>query len=106
MSDSRKFSNKDAGFIVVKGLNFIPLYHCPHFDRDVKRKDVLSAFLKKTHKKWIVLDEGTAFLIENTKRRIVKSKEKANAYLYYLKRGKIVSKILDVVPLQKLSELK
>jgi hypothetical protein len=64
MSDSRQSNNKDAGFIIVKGLDFAPFYFCPHFDRDVKRKEFLPEFIKKTNKKRIILEDGTAFFVK------------------------------------------
>lgn len=105
MSDSRQCSNKNAGFIVVKGLNFIPYYHCPHFDRDVKRKEVLLDFVKKTRKKRIVLDEGVAFLQQWNSFKIVKSKLNANAYLYSHKGDEVTFCILDNTSLQKIADL-
>jgi|GEM_PF-1848477 len=64
MSDSRQSNNKDAGFIIVKGLDFAPFYFCPHFNRDVKIKKVLPEFIKKTNKKRIILEDGTAFFVK------------------------------------------
>ncbi|HRU50116.1 MAG TPA: Type 1 glutamine amidotransferase-like domain-containing protein [Candidatus Absconditabacterales bacterium] len=103
MSDSRQFSNKDAGFIIVKGLDFAPFYFCPHFDRDVKRKEFLPDFIKKTHKKWIVLEEGTAFLIKRKQRKIIKSKPQAHAYLGFHNRGEIIYSDLKTADFQSLS---
>jgi hypothetical protein len=105
MSDSRQFSNKNAGFIVVKGLNFIPYYHCPHFDRDVKRKEVLVDFVKKTRKKWIVLDEGTAFFQQGKLFKIVKSKPNAHAYLYHWNGKEVVFRTIEHSEWKKQSEL-
>lgn len=90
MSDSRQFTNKNAGFIIVKGLDFAPVYFCPHFDRDIKRKDHLNDFIKKTYKKWIVLEEWTAFLVKNKERKILQSKPHATAYLVYKKNKEII----------------
>lgn len=100
MSDSRQFTNKDAGFIIVKGLDFAPFYFCPHFDRDVKRKGVLPDFIKKTHKKWIVLEDGTAFIVKGKQWKIVKSKPQAHAYLYFHSKGEVVCQELEVMEFQ------
>ncbi len=105
MSDSRQFTNKDAGVIIIKGLDFAPFYFCPHFDRDVKRKEVLPMFIKKTHKKWIVLEEGTAFLVKNNQWKIVKSKPQAQSYLYYHRKGEVVCQELSAQDFQALSVL-
>ena len=69
------------------------------------RPGALPEFVQKTHKKWIVLDEGVAFVVQGDQWRIVKSKPQGNAYLYAMKRGEVISEILEVAPLQKLSKL-
>ena len=105
MSDSRKFSDKDTGFIIVKGLDFVPLYFCPHFDRDVKRKEILPEFIKRTNKKRIVLEDGTAFLVRWKRWRIVKSKPEARAYLGFHHKDEVIYQALEVTDFQSLSKL-
>jgi dipeptidase E len=103
MSNSRQFSNKDAGFIIVKGLDFAPFYFCPHFDRDVKRKEFLPDFIKKTNKKRIILEDGTAFFVKWKQWKIVKSKPEARAYLGFHNRGEIIYSDLKTADFQSLS---
>lgn len=37
-SDSRKFTNPEAGLIKIKALDYVPALYCPHYDVESDRK--------------------------------------------------------------------
>ena len=86
-SDSRKFSNPEAGLIKVSGLNFINALCCPHYHNEEDRRPHLKELMRKTSGVAVALDNCCAieFLDENY--RILTSKINANAYKVYYRKG-------------------
>ena len=91
-SDSRRFKNPKADLIKVKGLGIINALHCPHYDNNSgnnsgRRKDT-KKIMKKTTGVGICIDDRCALEIINDEYKIVKSKEDANSFQTYWKKGK------------------
>lgn len=84
-SDSRKFKNKDADLIKVRGLDFINALHCPHYDTESDRKNSMKKMMKKTKGVAIALDNCCALEVVDDQYRIVSSRKNANAYKTYWK---------------------
>lgn len=87
-SDSRKFSNPEAGLIKVRGLGLIEALHCPHYNVEKFRKSDLKEMMKKTSGVAIALDNCCAIEIVDDSYRIISSKKGANGYKVYWKAGK------------------
>ena len=81
-SDSRK------EYIRLKCLGFFPLLLCPHYNVEKKRKPSLKKMMKNTPGMAIALDNCSALEIIGDKVRVITSKNNANAYKVYWKKGK------------------
>ena len=105
-SDSARFGkNKEASMIRVKGLNMIPVLHCPHFDIG-DREESLKEMMKKSKGVAIAIDNCAAIEIIGDEYRILKTKKTANAYKVFWKNGKYHKElILAKSKLQKMNEL-
>lgn len=83
-SDSRKFTaKKQTSLIKVSGLGFFEILLCPHYDREVDRKESLKKMTKKSKEVALALDNCSAIEIVNDKYRIITSKKTAKAYKVY-----------------------
>ena len=87
-SDSRKFNNRNAAYIKVKGLDFINALVCPHYNIEKDRKKSLNDIMKKEKTFGIALDNCAALEIIDDKYRIIISKPKASAYKVYWQEGR------------------
>jgi len=87
-SDSRKAKNPAAPLIKVRGLSLIGALHCPHYDLEVSRRPELKTMMRKTAGVAIAIDNCCALEVVGDKYRIISSKDSANAYKVYWKRGK------------------
>jgi len=87
-SDSRRFKNPQADLIRVKGLNFIPILFCPHYDVEKDRKADLKKMMRKTAGVGIAVDNCCAVEIIDDDYRIIASNSNANAYKVYWSRNK------------------
>ena len=95
-SDSRKYTSGIDQLIKVKGLGFVHVLMCPHFDVENNRKKDLPRMMKLTYKiPAIALDNGAALEINENKYRIITSIKGAKAWKCYWKNGKYISKILE-----------
>lgn len=94
-SDSRRFTNPNAGLIRVKGLNIIPVLFCPHYDVEVDRKADLKDLMKKTVGIAIAVDNCCAFEIVDERYRIIDTKPTANAYRVYWQNGRFVEEKIE-----------
>lgn len=85
-SDSRKFRNKDADYIKIKCLGFIPALLCPHFDKEKDRVLSLKKMMKKTSGVAIALEDCAALEVVGGKARLITSKKNARGYkIFWLK---------------------
>lgn len=102
-SDSLKFKAKRNPFIRIKGLDFINLLLCPHYDKEELRRPSLHKMMKKTPGIALALDNCVAIEIIADKYRLITSKPKAKAYIVFKHKGKIVERI--VTPKKELTPL-
>ena len=94
-SDSLKFgSNKNAKLIKIKGLGFIPLMACPHYDVEKDRRPSLKKMIKEKGGMAIALENCSALEVVDNKYRIITSSKKSNAYLLYRRNGKVIEEKL------------
>lgn len=94
-SDSKKFTNQNAGLSKVKALNFVPVLYCPHYDEEKDRRPELKRIMKTTKELGLAFDNCSAIEIVDDKFRIISSKPKANAYRVYWKKGKFHEEKLE-----------
>lgn len=88
-SDSWKFYDKNKPLIKVGGLGLINALVCPHYNGSTyNRVKDLKKMMKKTSGIAIALDNNCAIEIIDDKYRIIASKNDANTYKAYWKRGK------------------
>jgi len=105
-SDSRKFKNDNAKLIRVSGLGIINALHCPHYNTEADREESLKEMMRKTPGIAIALDNCAAIEIINDTYRIVASKNTANGYrVYWKKGGYFKEKISKAKEFRSLAEL-
>jgi dipeptidase E len=93
--DSRRFTSGSDQLIKVKGLGFIHILMCPHFDSENNRKTDLPRMMKTTTKiPAIALDNGAALVVNEDKFKIISSMDNANAMKCYWKKGEYISETL------------
>ena len=93
-SDSKRFSNPNAGLIKVSGLGLINALHCPHYDFEKHRKFGLKKIMKKVSGVAIAIDNCCAIEVIDNKYRIIGSKSSANTYKIYWKDNKYYEKTI------------
>ena len=81
-SDSYILRGESNQYQFIKGLNFVNICYCPHFEIDSKKEIELIKDLKNTKRKVFALENKTAILIEDNKIKMIKSPN-ANIYLCY-----------------------
>lgn len=94
-SDSRKFTNPDAGLIKIKALDYVPTLYCPHYDAEADRKPDLEKVMKRTTEIGLAFDNCSAIEIVDDKYRIITSNRQANAYRTYWKNGQYHEEIIE-----------
>ncbi|MGV8171843.1 MAG: Type 1 glutamine amidotransferase-like domain-containing protein [Candidatus Woesearchaeota archaeon] len=106
-SDSWKFYDKNRPLIKVSGLGLINALGCPHYSgSSYDRVKSLRIMMKKTSGIAIGLDGNCAIELIDDKYRIISSKNNANAYKVYWKKGKFYNeKITKSKSFQSLREL-
>lgn len=105
-SDSKKMIDPKADYIKIRCLNFVPLFLCPHFDKERDRKPSLKRMLKKSKGVAVAVDNCAALEILGDSYRVITSKPKASVYLCYWKGQKyFVRSLKGVKKLRPLSEL-
>jgi dipeptidase E len=95
-SDSRKFKNPQAPLIKVTCLGWIEALLCPHYDIEVDRKPDLKRMMMTTPGVAVALDNCTAIEVVDDQYRIITSKNTANSYKVYWKRGEFFQEKLDI----------
>jgi dipeptidase E len=95
-SDSRKFTSGSDQLIKVKGLGFIHVLLCPHYNSESNRQKDLHRMMKTTDKiPAIALDDGAALVVNEDKFKIITSIDGAKAYKIYWKKGEYITQILQ-----------
>lgn len=95
LSNSRRYSNPKADLMKVRGLDFVSLSFCPHYNRGKKRKRDLKKIMKKSYGIAIAVDDRCAIEIVDDKYRIISSKNNANTYKVYWKNNKYFQEKLE-----------
>ncbi len=106
-SDSFKFKaqgkSEEKPLVKLKGLDFIPLMACPHYDFEKDRKPSLFKMIQKYGGMALALDncsaidiinENNSYDIKDMKYRILTSSKTANAYRVYKFNGKVIEEAL------------
>ena len=94
-SDSRKFTSGSDQLIRVKGLGFIHVLLCPHFDVEIKRQTDLPRMMKTTYRiPAVALENGAALVIDEDKFKIMTSIEGAKARKCYWKNGEYFAPVM------------
>ncbi len=86
-SDSRKFNNKKAELIKVKGLGFENLSLCPHYDVEKDRERNFKIMMSKTPGVGVALENCSALIIKDGLYKIITSNKQASAYKVFWNRG-------------------
>ena len=98
-SDSKKFSNEgDDALIRVRGLDYVDLLLCPHYDTEKRRQPGLKSMMKKTSGVALALENCSAIEIIKDKYRILRSKKSKNAWRVYWKNGQYFKEKLACDP--------
>ena len=87
-SDSRKFADASNNTLIkVRGLDYVDLLVCPHYDVEKHRQPALKSMMQNTPGVAIGLDNGSAIQIVDNEYRIITSMKNKNAWKVYWKRG-------------------
>ena len=86
-TDSRKFSNPDAGLIRMRALGLVNAALCPHYDVEESRKPDLKAMMRRTPGVAIALDNCSAIEIVGDWYRVLTCRTGAKAYRVYWSAG-------------------
>jgi len=97
---------KEKRYIQLDGLGLIPLFACPHYDRDGLRRDSLLKMMGSYDGRAVALKECAAIEVVDGKYRVLSSRRGANAYILYKDKGKLKEEIIPVSnEFKSLSEL-
>jgi len=94
-SDSRKFTSNSTKLIKVKGLGFVNILYCPHYDGEVARQADLVRMMKNTSGVAIACENCTALKIVDNTYEVLKVKDDAKVYKCYYKKGEYIKKELN-----------
>lgn len=95
-SDSRKFKDGvNKTLIRVKGLGYVNLLLCPHYDTEQHRQDSLKNMMQKQKGVSVALENGTAIQIKNDEYRIITSMARKNAWRIYWSKGEYFKEKLE-----------
>ncbi len=99
-SDSMYYYDpRNWDYIRVRGLNFLPFIHCPHYDSQTgnkKRKNDFKRMMKKYPGQiGIVCDDSVAIEYLDDKFRVLSNQKTSHAYRVYWKRGKFYEEKLE-----------
>ena len=97
-SDSRRFTSGSEQLIRVKGLGYLPVLLCPHYDAEPLRQTDLPRMMRRTYgMPAVALDNGAALEVQDEERfRILTSLPGAKARCCYWKDGEFVLRELPV----------
>jgi dipeptidase E len=107
-SDSKKFIDGKENFelIKLKGLSWIPMSYCPHFDTEEKRKVHLKIIMKETRGIAVAVENCCALVIRDDEYKIINSKNGASAYkVFWHEKVYYIQKIKDSNKFKPLDDL-
>lgn len=105
-SDSRKMNDEDSDMIRVRGLGFVNLLLCPHYDKEVARQPSLKKMMKTTYKiPALALDNGAALEIDGDKCKLITCFETAKGIRCFWKKGNYIMEELDKNVIYNLDDL-
>ena len=93
-SDSRKLVKTSAKYVRVKGLGFVDVLLCPHYNVKVERREYLKRMMSKTKGVALALDNCTALQIEDNNYKVLKSKDNVRARKCYFQNGEYIRDII------------
>lgn len=93
-SDSLIIREESDKYEFIKGLKFIDLNFCPHYNLDSKKTKDLEEYLSKNNEEVYSLENNTALKIVDDKISIIKSDKKAKVYKVTYK-DKLIEKEID-----------
>ena len=85
ISDSDIIDGISNEYNLLEGLGFINALHCPHYNSEANKKEILKSLMKKLEEPIvaIAIDNCAAIEIIDDRYRIISSKKSANAYRTY-----------------------
>ena len=97
-SDSNSFRNKEGwwDYIRADGLGLINAIHCPHYNEE--GREGFDEMMKSQQVPGIALENNCALIFQDGNCKIIKSDEKANAYILINKEGIVKKTILGDEP--------
>lgn len=97
-SDSDSFRNKEGwwDYIRADGLGLINAIHCPHYNEE--GREGFDEMMKSQQIPGVALENNCALIFQDGNCRIIKSDEKANAYILINKEGIVKKTILGDEP--------
>lgn len=96
-SDSMRFGpKKKFKMIMLRGLGFIHLMSCPHYNVEKNRHSSLKKMVGKYGRVSIALDNCAAFEVVDGNYRIITSKKSARAYRVYRKGSKVIQEVIPI----------
>ena len=93
-SDSLITRGESENYEFIKGLNFVDINFCPHYNTDPKKKDDLEKYLSKNNEEVYCLENNTALEILDDKISLIKSDKSSKAYIVSFK-DKLIEKEID-----------
>ena len=83
VSDSRSFTTTGGSweYIAVRGLGFVDIVMCPHFDADADRRAAAVAIARRRRRCVLGLDDATALQIVDDRWRILSARDGSTAHL-------------------------
>lgn len=79
-SDSLITRGESENYEFIKGLKFVDIAFCPHYNTDPKKKEDLNKYLSKHNDEVYCLENNTALKIIDDKISIIKSDKKSKVY--------------------------
>ena len=67
LTDSYILRGESTHYKFIKGLNFVNISICPHFEKDINKEIELKNYLKKSKRKVYSLNDNTAIIIKDNK---------------------------------------
>ena len=95
-SDSRRFTSNSSQLLKVRGLGFIDILFCPHYNVEIHRQEDLKRMMKSVYKiPALAFDNGAALEIVDDNFKIITSIKDAKARKCYYKNGNYIIDYLE-----------
>ncbi len=91
---SHRLTATSSYYIKIRGMNLVDALFCPHYDVEADRKPALKEMMKKSRGFAIAIDNCGAIEIVDDTYRIISSKNEANAYRVYWKKGEFHEEVI------------